>query len=157
MLTFRQRRQQSSAQTLSNPTTSTTSHTQISTLKPFNRKLVLTNADSLPLSRLHKRTDKKIDNTNTSFRSNPNETNDNFGICLKKATSYKRKRINSNYSRVKRIHQAKDSANNNEYCENESESENDDDLTTDSVHSDYAESNEDKEASNDEFKTKTNR
>lgn len=84
-----------------------------------------------------------------------------LGSSSKQTLSYKRKRINSSYSRVKRIHRAREATESGDNCELESESESnsadddDDDLSTDSDHSGYAESNEDKEASCDEQKSST--
>lgn len=87
---------------------------------------------------------------------------------FKRVMSYKRKRINSSYSRVKRLHQAKEkldddgleaslSSETNSSSENDDnhddDDDDDDDLSTDSVRSDYPESNEDKEASCDEKKS----
>lgn len=91
----------------------------------------------------------------------------NSGAGVKRPICYKRKRIRSSYSRVKRLHHAKESSSgmnesglmdgnlgeNSSSAESENNSDDDDDdLSTDSVRSGYVESNEDKEASGDERK-----
>ena len=96
----------------------------------------------------------------------------NSGAGVKRPMCYKRKRIRSSYSRVKRLHHAKESSSgmnesglmdgnlgeNSSSAESENSSDDDDDdLSTDSVRSGYVESNEDKEASGDERKLSSNR
>lgn len=174
MLTFRQRRQQQQSSIGTITTTAATSNlvsssAQTSLNSATNSKVPIFPANS-PIPQTKRKSHLACFNRSKNHE-NPllsrrlrnirgNETsvvNDGVpfsNLSFKRPVSFKRKRVNTSYSRVKRVHHGKDSDFNLDFeSENENNSPDDDDLTTDSVHSDYAESNEDKEASGDDLKS----